>query len=395
MAGSKGRGRGWAAPRAQTPQAEELARFLRNLVDLHGFTLRALEKAMPYGKSTISSNLDGRVPPESFVIDLVKAVVKEPRKQEIDLARARQLWRDADKPIAPPAGAPVPAGGAIALAHKTHDELVSVYSHTMELERERAGAHQLVLLLLGLVGRLQNEVTQLQAVPNTQERLAVLEEQLRTATLELERARDARQEAELLAARAQQQTVSLQEELAQLRAAMPQSGIALAFKVTPEDLPQEFQEEFFLADVDRALRTAQGFLEEGAQRRGHLVDDLGSDAAGPLEARQVGEGWLIVALLLGRLLGCVLMMAGAVLYYTVKTWVTASSNWLGFPDLLVMFGIVLLVDPWDIAWNTVRPWVLRIFTDQREPVVWDLTVREVLVRVLRVPWARPQRPLPC
>lgn len=52
-----------------------------------------------------------------------------------------------------------------------------------------------------------------------------------------------------------------------------------------------------------------------------------------------------------------------------------------------MFGVALLVDPWDIAWNSVRLWVMRIFTDQREQVVWDLTVREVLVRVMQVPWA--------
>ncbi|MFF2126587.1 hypothetical protein ACFVW1_14530 [Streptomyces olivochromogenes] len=41
---------------------------------------------------------------------------------------------------------------------------------------------------------------------------------------------------------------------------------------------------------------------------------------------------------------------------------------LGFPDLLVLFGIALLVDPWDIVWNTLRPLFLRLTTDSDEPL---------------------------
>ncbi|MFE2971655.1 hypothetical protein ACFXKC_50375 [Streptomyces sp. NPDC059340] len=59
---------------------------------------------------------------------------------------------------------------------------------------------------------------------------------------------------------------------------------------------------------------------------------------------------------------------------------------VGFPDLLVLFGIALLVDPWDIVWNTLRPLFLRLTTDSEEPVVWDLTIPDVLTRALRVPW---------
>lgn len=383
MAGAKGRGRGWAPLKAQTPQAEELARFLRQLLDTHGFTLRALQQAMSYGKSTISSNLDGRVPPEAFVVDLVQAVVKEPRKQALDLERARRLWRDADKPpTTPTASGTSGGGGVIALAHKAQDQLAEVYNHTLELERERAGSHHLVLLLVRLVGHLQDQVDHLSAVPHMQAEVEALKEQLRAAKQELERARQAREESELLASRAQRQAASLQEELAQLRAATTPTGTASPLTLSAEDLPPELQENYFLADVDRALRTAEGFLEEGAERRERLADDIGEAP----EDQLVGEGWLILALLVGRTLGCVLMMVGAAVHYAVSTWVTQSEFWLGFPNLLVLFGIVLLIDPWDILWDTVRPWMLRIFTHVREPAVWPLDTREVISRVLRVPW---------
>jgi putative Mn2+ efflux pump MntP len=93
-----------------------------------------------------------------------------------------------------------------------------------------------------------------------------------------------------------------------------------------------------------------------------------------------------VALLVGRTLGVVLMMVGAAIHYGLSTWVTKMDVVLGFPDLLVLLGIALLVDPWDIVWNTLRPLFLRLTTDSDEPVVWDLTIPDVLTRALRVPW---------
>ncbi|WP_371657244.1 MULTISPECIES: helix-turn-helix domain-containing protein [unclassified Streptomyces] len=382
MAGAKGRGRGWRPLRAQTHQAAELATFLRALMDEHGITVRALAEATRWGKSTISDNLDGRVPSKQFVTGLVQAVVREPRKRDIDLKQAWALWEAADKPPAPPSPHSGASGGALAV-RATQEELISLTRQTLDLERERAGTHQLVLLLMRLVSTLQTEVAHAREVPDARAKLKALEDQLHTAQVDLERARQAREEAELLADRAQQQSTALQEELAQLRAAAP--PITIAFRLGPQDLPAELQEEYFLADPDRALRTAEAMLVKGAEHRSELEGSIAP--ADPWQARQVGEGWLLVALVLGRVLGCLLMMVGASLHYALKTWVTSSTVWLGFPDLLVLVGIALLYDPWDIVWDTARPLLLRLIGDRDEPVVWPLTVEEALTRALRLPWA--------
>jgi hypothetical protein len=384
---ANGKGRGWAPLRAQTPQAGELARFLRQLIDHHGFTLRRLGGAVPYGKSTISDNLSGRVPPLAFVEAVVTAVVAEPRKRGMDLERARALWRAADKPPAPAATAQTaaqPSASTVAVIKTTSDTLAVVYDRNVALEREKATSHQLVLLLVRLVAALNDKVEQLSAIPDTAAELAAVNEQLHQARQELERARQARQDAEALAARAQRQTVSLQEELAQLRAAAP-SATASAPANAPTELPPELHEDFFLADVNRALRTAEGFLQEGAQQRERLAEDIGPLTPDPV---QVNQSWRALALVLGRTLGCVLMMVGSGVHYAVSTWATTSQTALGFTELPVLAGIALLVDPWDIIGDTLWPMLQRITGDgPYEPIVWNLTAAEVLTRVLRVPWA--------
>ncbi|MFF1918281.1 hypothetical protein ACFVYE_43540 [Streptomyces sp. NPDC058239] len=230
---------------------------------------------MPYGKSTISDNLSGKVPPKAFVDAVVKAVVTESRKRSLDLERAHRLWQAADKPPSAAPKAPASPGGVLAVIEKTSDRLAAMTDRTLELQQERVGAHQLTLLLLRLVARLQENLDALSAAPAVaQEQIDTLTEQLHIAKQELELARQARQEAELLATRAQDQTTSLQEELARLRTTMPTTNIDVAVKVQAAQLPAELQEKYFLADIDRALRTAEGFLKDGVQRRERIADDL-------------------------------------------------------------------------------------------------------------------------
>ncbi|GAA3122744.1 hypothetical protein GCM10020254_82300 [Streptomyces goshikiensis] len=286
MAGGKGRGRAWAPLRAESEEAGELARFLRHLMDLHGVTVRALESGVPYARSTISDNLAGKVPPKQFVEVVVKAVVLEPRKQAVDLRRALDLWQAAQTPSASVVVRPAPgAGTALALADKTSDRLYEVMDRNLELEKDRIGTQQLVLLLMRLVGSLQDQVAALSDVPAAAAELAAVTEQLLAAQKELNWARQARYEAELLASRAQQESVALQEELARLRAAAPSAEEAVPVAA---QLPAELQEDFFLADVERALATAEGFLRGGravtraARRRtaGHRAVPAGGGGGG-------------------------------------------------------------------------------------------------------------------
>ncbi|MCX5055069.1 hypothetical protein [Streptomyces sp. NBC_00474] len=383
MAGRKGRGRAWAPLRAHTEQAAELAQFLRDLIDVHGVTLRQLQDAVMYGKSTISDNLSGKVPPKAFVDAVVRAVVTEPRKRALDLEKAYRLWEAADKPPSTTAAqAPAAPGGALAVIEKTNDRLAVMTDRALELEQERVGAHQLTLLLLRLVTRLQKELDALSAAPAvTQEQIDALTEQLRIAKQELELARQARQEAELLASRAHAHTTALEEELAQLRTAMPPTSINTAGSVHTTQLPEELQEEYFLADVDRALATAEGFLKDGVQRRGRLADDL-TDADSTAHRSDL-ETWQDIAQLTGRALGGLLMMGGAMLDYALAT--RFGRTYTGFGTGLVLIGTVLLIDPWDLYfdyWPIVRAKLRR----EKDEYSWSINLNNVFSRLFRLAW---------
>ncbi|MFI0742412.1 hypothetical protein ACH4PU_30700 [Streptomyces sp. NPDC021100] len=359
-----------------------MAQFLRDLIDLHGITLRQLQEAVPYGKSTISDNLSGKVPPKAFVDAVVKAVVTEPRKRALDLERAHRLWQAADKPPSAAPQSPASPGGALAVIEKTNDRLAVMTDRTLELQQERLGAHQLTLLLLRLVARLQEDLDALTAAPAAaQEQIDTLTEQLRIARQELELARQARQEAELLAGRAQAQTTTLQEELAQLRTAMPPTDINVAVSVHNAPLPPELQEEYFLADVDRALRTAEGFLKEGVQRRERIADDL-PEPQGTGQRSQL-QVWQDIALLTGRGLGGLLMMGGAMLDYALTT--SFGRTYSGFGSGLVLIGVMLLVDPWDLYfdyWPILRAKVRREKGEYR----WSVNLNSMYSRLFRVAW---------
>jgi hypothetical protein len=343
----------------------------------HGWNLRGLEEQIPYSRSTISDNLSGKVPPEQFVIAVVNAVVKEPRKREHDLVHARQLWKEANKPPQPAPVAAAPSSGAELVLAQTKKAL-ELSEQNRELEKGRAQAHQMVLLLIVLTTDLRRQVAELSSQPTAGEDVALLREQLRIAENELERARQARVEAERLAVQAQAQATSLQEQLAQMRSSMPTGEVLTA------DLPPELEEEYFLADVDRALRTAEGFLQEGAERRERLASEIAPTTSQP--RAMVGQGWKFLALLASRTLGCLLMMTGAGAYYSLNTWVTRSDFVLGFPALLVAAGVLLLLDPWDIVEQSLWPYARGWLNDQRVPFTWPFTSVDILTRFMRITW---------
>ncbi|WCD91183.1 hypothetical protein KPP03845_200144 (plasmid) [Streptomyces xanthophaeus] len=354
-------------------------------MDLHGVTVRALEAGVPYARSTISDNLAGKVPPKQFVEAVVKAVVLEPRKQAADLRRALDLWQAAQTPSASVVVRPAPgAGTALALADKTSDRLYEVMDRNLELEKDRIGTQQLVLLLMRLVGSLQDQVAALSDVPAAAGELASVTEQLLAAQKELDWAREARYEAELLASRAQQESIALQEELARLQAAAPSAEETVPVAA---QLPAELQEDFFLADVERALATAEGFLQEGAQLRERLggeLPDIGPSK--PVEAVEDEERAVmrIVVLLACRSLGVVLVVAGAMLNYALGTWYSRGVGGVG--AFLWGPGVLLLVDPWD-AYTEWWPALRARIRHEPDPPAWSINLGNIFSRLLRIAWA--------
>ncbi|MFD0568475.1 helix-turn-helix domain-containing protein [Kitasatospora gansuensis] len=95
MAQGNGGGRPFGPVRAENPEAEELAEFLRHLVRTSGRTLAELANAVGKAPATVSANLGGRVPTEPFVRAVVAATSRDPR----DLRRALTLLEAARNPL--------------------------------------------------------------------------------------------------------------------------------------------------------------------------------------------------------------------------------------------------------------------------------------------------------
>lgn len=88
MAEKKSGGRGYGGfHKDATPESVELAKYLRGLVKRAGKTQRDLEEPTGYGRTTISSFLNGEVvPPQAFVNKLV-TYVTPPRQQPVCMGK--------------------------------------------------------------------------------------------------------------------------------------------------------------------------------------------------------------------------------------------------------------------------------------------------------------------
>jgi transcriptional regulator with XRE-family HTH domain len=87
-------GRKWAPLRGEYAEVRELAEALRALADSHGLTLRDIAERVPYGRSAISTNLNGEDRPSwGFVTHLLEACTDGDRHAYAVLERKIQpLW---------------------------------------------------------------------------------------------------------------------------------------------------------------------------------------------------------------------------------------------------------------------------------------------------------------
>ncbi|WP_338704047.1 helix-turn-helix domain-containing protein (plasmid) [Streptomyces sp. Q6] len=395
MAESKPGGRGYGAFHENaTPESKELARYLRALVKQAGKTQRDLQEPTNYSKSHISSFLSGEtVPPRVFVQKLVKYVT-HPRQEQACLNKAMQLYLLAQRPQpAPNLPAPRPAaedGASTASlasvaataqdqAAKAHEQLAQAHERNQELMEERGQTQQLVLSLSRLTAELQQQVTTLEDQydeenEENEERLRKLTEQLQAAQRELRRARTSRDETESLLARLRKRSDELEEELAQSR-----RTVASDEEPRLPPLPAELQEAFFRADFENALRAAEGFLNDGQQRRDTVSDEW--SLTGPRRtALQTLDRLRTGCHLLGRSLGCLSMMSAAALYLAADR--SGADGWKFLLGVLMLAGVVLVSDPWS---PLAQLWPAFRAGFRREPVPWHITIstRAMAVRVGR------------
>ncbi|MFE2070661.1 helix-turn-helix domain-containing protein [Streptomyces sp. NPDC059467] len=389
-------GRGYGGfDKDATPEAIELATFLRGLVKRAGKTLRDLEEPTGYARTTISSFLNGRAMPSQAFVEKLVAHVTPPRQRPACRDKALRLFVAAQLPKPAPA-LPVPraaaaegdtAGAALAgvaataqdQAAKAHERLEQAHERNRELIEERGRTQQLVLSLSRFTAELQQQVTTLQDQydeenEESEARLRRLTDQLEAAQRELRRARAGRDETEVLLARLRKRSDELEEELARSRrtvASVEESGLP--------PMPEELQEAFFRADFDAALRAAEGFLNDG-QRRRDTVSDEWSVTRPRRSAMQTVDRLQTGCHLLARALGCLAMMSGAALLVAAAR--SGAGGWTFLLSMLLLFGVGLVSDPWGPVaqlWPAIRAGL------RREPLSRPITIsaRAMAVRAGR------------
>lgn len=385
-------GRGWGDLQADTVEGQELAQYLRDLLDRADKRLRDLEGTVGYSRSRISDFFSGKkLPPQQFVVKTVD-VLTAPLERQMRRQEALALLEKAANPEPPAAHLPAPrpaeeaataALASVAATAQDHAaqaqaQLAQAQERNERLAEERDRSQQMVTALSMLTVDLQHRITGLQNRHDTeaQQKLGELTHQLHTAEQDLQRARASREEAEQLSRRLRRRSDELEEQLARLQAASrtPQADIS-ALPPMPEDL----KEAFFRADFEQMLATAQTFLDDGQSLRDETRDTFGLTPP-RRTATQSLQRWQTATHLLGRALGCLLMMTTAVAHLALSD--AGAAGWAAPLDLLGMTGLLLTADPWEPA-RRLWPWVSSLLRGQPPTQQIQFSARGATHRLVR------------
>ncbi|WP_411153067.1 helix-turn-helix domain-containing protein [Streptomyces sp. A30] len=390
MAGGGKRGRKPAAIRAETPQARALAEFLRELREKSGKTYDDLAKELSWSRSSIGNHLSGTVPTMDVVLKLVEATAPAGQLDAMK-TRALRLWERATNPPAgdlavrrPPQGAAPAAARFIA---EGRGRLSQADAHSHRLAQDLATAQELVVLLTTLNAQLRVQIEQLAAVSpesenadQAQEKLTRAIEQLKQTEQDLTEARQARNEAEKLAATARHRCLELEEELALLRLVGPDKEEAAAPQ--PEEHAPDLDQTAFLADPAQALRTARILLDQGHALRTEVAGQMGlaaTTAATDITVRR-SERWHAATTLLGRTLGCLIAAAGASLHLVALA--AHAPGWFLITDTVALSGLVLVAEPWHLI-ARLWPWLRAAARREPLPRPLPITYATLAPRALR------------
>ncbi|KAB2587627.1 coiled-coil domain-containing protein [Streptomyces arboris] len=354
-------GRGWGELKADTPEGRELAQFLRDLITQSGRQIRDLEKPTMLSRTSIGQHLSGEKLPSAQFLDRFVSATTPPREKALRLQQATRLLEKAKNP-APPLPVPSQAtGGTVSSlvtlaataqgqAAQAQEELRRAHQRNGELTRERDDSQRMVLSLSLLTSDLRRKIATVEHEMGDQARgeLKKLTAQLASAQAELDRARAGRDESELLVQRLRRRSDLLEEQLAQARDTKTVSMLfSDSVAGTSSPRPEEVQEAAFQTDFARALRTAQGFLDDGQAHR-DLVREEWSLASRRTTVGPV-EQWRTATYVATRSLGCLLVAVAAL------GWVSLEHPTLAV--LLILAGLLLVADPWEPLaklWKFVR-----------------------------------------
>ena len=295
--------------RGRTAQADALAQWLRELTG--AFTLRELEERFPHNKSQWGDYRSGaRLVPRWLLEQLLAVLVVDPSTRRIRLAEGLSLLaaaQEAERVGQRPQAAPTRAGdvpGAEVLA-RVSLRLDDARKGQLRAQSALEGSHRLVVLLLGMVGSLQERCAALESERDLahaharavhQSRLDESVVRLDSAREMLARAQREREEAEALRLEAHRLAVRYEQELARLaqeherrhppavpgpRAPLPQAP------PTDAAVPALFE-------VDSVLEAAERELASNERELTSIREDLDMPGLAQTDAPDVLTGEVLV-----------------------------------------------------------------------------------------------------
>ncbi|MGW2835408.1 DivIVA domain-containing protein [Streptomyces sp. NPDC001286] len=305
----KRRTRPWGEPKGPTPQADALAGLLRIWLDaaqlrlddvVARLTPEHFSSGRVPGRSTIGERLAGVRLDDEFVqaiADICSGEDAALRERMLAEARALASPKDPTQPAKSPGRMPDPAALAselVAVQRRSlalQDKLMRAWERAMELDRERSRSHQMVMVLLTMVDKLQRDIITLHAerdrlkerehrsqrFQELHQQLARSEEQRRSAEAELDRAREERSKADRLAEEAAEQIRALHAELERLRQSTGQPDNSPPLPAPSTSASNGVDFEAVTDDIDDALAKASRHLDDGARRLDQLACELHQD----------------------------------------------------------------------------------------------------------------------
>ncbi|MEU3464968.1 hypothetical protein ABZ721_34085 [Streptomyces sp. NPDC006733] len=270
-------GRPWG-PVSGTASEEmtALVRFLRERIDGSPLTLKALVGPLGLSSQRISELLAGKGQPTLAFVQKIVVLTTSPDHQPRVLLRAEALHRATYR--ASPA--PMPATRP---QQQVSESLLAQMQRLADLERTRGDSTVLIMVLLGMVGRLHQQVAHLgRAQEDLRARhpadaaeleqiradLAHARQQQDRAQQALDEAQQQRSAAERLAVVTQQQIADLRAELDRLRAAQDRGGEPVE-PLAPAAVPPA---TVAADDIDQALDKIDHVLTSGARTLHRLAE---------------------------------------------------------------------------------------------------------------------------
>ncbi|MFJ9634871.1 hypothetical protein ACIRU8_44995 [Streptomyces sp. NPDC101175] len=274
-----------------TPEAEELALYLRELTD--GFTTRALEEEFGQGRTQWSEFRKGtKLIPLWLLQNVVKKQVTGPLR-EAKFQQGRELLEAAEAAATRARAARRPAGSQAELQLRLDDARKA----QIEAQQMLMNTNQLVITLLEMVASLQSRCARLEherdqalaahsgSAPSIGEEIAATEQRIVAAEERLQRARHEREEAEDLRVVAHQRA--------------EEHRIALAEKQRAQDPDVQTQggdpaeAAHPLWEYDRVLEAADDQLDAHRREIDRLWEEVGVSDPQEAATQQVISGEVV------------------------------------------------------------------------------------------------------